>query len=125
MRWITGDTVSRAVPETDIGPAPTDSSSVHETLLRLPTLLEGSNLPNGVVELLIEDLEASTHRLFDIHDGHITLVEPGKCVPWASIAGPHDAWAMALGPERDSTALKLSGDEQLARRVLAAMPRRD
>jgi len=50
--------------------------------------------------------------------------EPGQCVPWASIAGPATAWAMAFGPERDTKQLQLTGDEQLARRVLAALPRR-
>jgi hypothetical protein len=98
--------------------------SVHETLLALPTLLDGAGLPDGVVELSIEDLEAPRSHLLDIHDRHVKLVEPGQCVPWASIAGPPAAWAMALGPERDTTQLRLTGDEQLARRVLAALPRR-
>jgi hypothetical protein len=95
---------------------------VHATLRALPALLDSSSLPNGVVELLIEDFEEPTRQLFDIHDGHITLVEPGECVPWASIAGPPAAWTMALGPQRDTNELRLTGDEQLARRVLAALP---
>jgi hypothetical protein len=75
------------------------------------------------VELLIEDFEAPRSQLFDIRDGHVKLLEPGQCVPWASIAGPATAWAMTLGPERNTKQLKLTGDEQLARRVLAALPR--
>ncbi|HXC23289.1 MAG TPA: hypothetical protein VNU28_01780, partial [Solirubrobacteraceae bacterium] len=83
-----------------------------------------ASLPDGVVELLIEDFHgAPTRQLLDIHDGNVTLVEPGRCVPWASIAGPPPAWAMALGAERNATQLRLTGDEQLARRVLAALPR--
>ncbi len=88
-------------------------------------LLDGSNLPNGVVELLIEDFEDPTRQLFDIQDGRIALVEPGAAVPWASIAGPATAWTDALGPERNVDALRLTGDEQLARRVLAALPPHD
>ena len=100
-----------------------DHFSVEETLHALPMLLDGANLPDGVVELVIEDFEAPKSRLFDIHDGHVKLVEHGECVPWASIAGPPTAWAMALGPRRNTVQLRLTGDEPLARRVLAALPR--
>ncbi len=99
--------------------------SVDELLHALPTLLEGATLPDGVVELVIEDFEAPRSQLFDIHDGHVKLAEPGQCVPWASIAGSSTAWAMALGPQRNATQLQLTGDEPLARRVLAAFPRRN
>jgi hypothetical protein len=125
MRWIGRGGASRrakSVPgETSEG---TEQVSV-TTLQSLPALLDSSSLPNGVVELVIEDFEGPARQLLDIHDGHITLVEPGKCVPWASISGPSTAWALALGPERNTAALRLTGDEQLARRVLAALPRPD
>lgn len=88
-------------------------------------LLDNSNLPNGVVELLIDDFEEPTRQLFDIQDGHVTLIEPGAAVPWTSIAGPPTAWTNALGPHSDTTALRLTGDQQLARRVLAALPPHD
>ena len=97
---------------------------MQETLRALPTLLDGASLPDGVVELLFEDFQAPTRQLLDIHDGHVKLIEPGQCVPWAIIAGPPAAWALALGPERDTKQLQLTGDEQLARRVLAALPPR-
>jgi hypothetical protein len=95
---------------------------VHATLRALPTLLDSSSLPNGVVELLVEDFEAPARQLFDIHDGRVTHVEPGECVPWACIAGPVTAWALALGPARNTSGLQLTGDKQLAWRVLAALP---
>lgn len=94
-----------------------------KALQALPALLDSSVLPNGVVELVIDDFEAPTRQLFDIHDGRIALVEPGQCVPWASISGAATAWAQALGPDRDTGALELTGDTELARRVLAAFPR--
>jgi hypothetical protein len=121
MRWIAGAT-RHAKPERPIVAALAEQFNVHTALRALPWQLESSSLPNGVVELLIEDFEAPTRQLFDIHDGHITLVEPGKAVPWASIAGSATAWAMALGPDRNPTALQITGDEQLAQRVLAALP---
>jgi hypothetical protein len=74
------------------------------------------------VELVIEDFEAPTRQLFDIHGGRITLVDPGAAVPWASISGPPTAWVMALGPERNVAELHLTGDQQLAHRVLGALP---
>jgi hypothetical protein len=92
------------------------------TLRALPALLDPSSLPNGIVELVIEDSEEPARQLFDIHDGHITLVDSGQCVPWASISGPPTAWASALGPRRDIATLQLTGDAQLALRVLAALP---
>lgn len=121
LRWI-ASSGRRAEAERQIVASPPDQLDVHATLRTLPALLDSSGLPNGVVELLIEDFEAPTRQLLDIHDGRVTLVEPGHCVPWASIAGPPTAWAMALGPERNPAELRLTGDEQLARRVLAALP---
>ncbi|HEV7938002.1 MAG TPA: hypothetical protein VGP18_08265 [Solirubrobacteraceae bacterium] len=123
VRWLAA-TYRRAVPA-DQDRQTSDRFSVRETLCALPTLLDSSSLPDGVVELLIEDFEAPiTRQLFDIHEGHIKSVEPGQCVPWTSIAGSLTAWAMALGPERDAAQLQLTGDEQLARCVLAALPQR-
>ncbi len=120
VRWIANATRS-AQAKPQIAGASSDHPSVYATLDALPTLLDGASLPNGVIELLIEDFEAPTRRLLDIHDGLVTLVEPGQCVPWACIAGPPTAWAKALGPERNTTDLQLTGDEPLARRVLAAL----
>jgi hypothetical protein len=122
MQWIAGATRQRINPERHTGSASAAQLDVHTTLRMLPTLLNSSSLPNGVVELLIEDFDAPTRQLFDIHDGCIALVEPGAAVPWASIAGTATAWTLALGPEHNTTALHLTGDEQLAQRVLAALP---
>jgi hypothetical protein len=122
MRWFAGATDRETVQDAQDKGA-NEHSSVHETLRALPTLLDGAGLPDGVVELLIEDFEAPTRQLFDIHDGQVELLEPGKCIPWASIAGPATAWTMALGPQRNTKQLQLTGDEPLARCVLAAIPR--
>jgi hypothetical protein len=101
-----------------------ETLDVRAVMSLLPTLLESSNLPSGVVELVIEDLDVPTRQLFDINDGCITLVQPGAIVPWASISGSPTAWASALGPDRDIAELCLTGDERLAKLILAALPRR-
>jgi hypothetical protein len=123
MRWFTGATNRGATSDAQDQEA-NERFSVHEILRALPTLLDNTGLPDGVVELLIEDFEAPRSQLLNIHDGHVEHVEHGQCVPWASIAGPPTAWTMALGPQRNTTQLQLTGDEPLARRVLAALPRR-
>jgi hypothetical protein len=123
-RWI-GGTSRESQTARESKSLPVEQLGVHASLRALPTLLDSSNLPNGVVELLIDDFEDPTRQLFDIQDGHIALVEPGAAVPWACIAGPATAWVDALGPERNLNALRLTGDEELARRVLAAFPAND
>jgi hypothetical protein len=121
MRWIGGPSRDGQPARHSASP-PVERLDIHASLRALPTLLNSSELPNGVVELLIEDFEDPTRQLFDIDDGHITHVEPGAAVPWACIAGSATEWTEALGPERNVSALRLTGDEQLALRVLAALP---
>lgn len=120
MRWLIGARRPAAAMAAHNEQA-SERFSVHETLRALPTLLDGASLPSGVVELQIEDFEAPSSQLFDIQDGQVKFVEPGQCVPWASIAGPPTAWALALGPKRDTAQLRLTGDEQLAGCVLAVL----
>jgi hypothetical protein len=123
-RWIVGAPHESETEHHSTSPS-VERPGIHTTLHALPTLLNSSSLPNGVIELLIDDFEEPTRQLFDINDGHITLVDPGTAIPWASIAGSASAWAEALGPERNVSALRLTGDEQLALRVLAALPPHD
>lgn len=122
IRWIKG--TRRDEPKPASNPLAADALDVYAVMHVLPTLLDSSSLPNGIVELVIEDFEAPTRQLFDIHDGCVTLVEPGTVVPWASISGPATAWACALGSEGNVGELQLTGDEQLAALVLAALPQR-
>jgi hypothetical protein len=123
LRRLIGRPAAHKRPGAEQDRRASDRSGVRETLLALPTLLENTGVPDGVVELLIEDFEAPWRQLLDIHDGRVKLVGPGECVPWASIAGTATAWEMALGPQRDTAQLQLTGDEPLARRVLAALSR--
>jgi hypothetical protein len=131
VRWIAGFSARRSeTPQSEASDRTASHEkskrgTLHDTLMSLPQRLDGSSLPNGVVELLIEDIEAVTRQLLDIHDGRVTPIDPGKCVPWVSIAGPPSAWALALGPERDTSALRLTGDRPLADLVLAALPRHE
>jgi len=90
----------------------------------LPRLLDGTPLPNGVVEVVIDDPRLSMRRVFDVHDGEIISVEPGSAVPWTSIRGSRGAWTAALGCTRDVSQLHHTGEPELAEKVLAALERR-
>jgi hypothetical protein len=123
LRWIDNfrrDT--RREPPT--GSSVRETPDVREAIRALPTELDTSSLPNGVVELVVDDFDTPTRQLFDIHDGSVTLVQPGTSVPWASISGSPTAWIAALAAEGNTAELRLTGDELLAELVLAALPRR-
>ncbi|HEY3960217.1 MAG TPA: helix-turn-helix domain-containing protein [Solirubrobacteraceae bacterium] len=96
-------------------------------LLRLlPTLMGDTPLPGGIVELTVERTERPLRQLFDIREGRLEPIEdaPPK-TPWARIEGAETAWIEALGPKRDHRKLRFAGDEQLAQRILAALPARE
>jgi hypothetical protein len=95
-----------------------------ERLAALEQLLDGSALPNGVVELVVEDPQMPRRHLFDVHDGQIVALAPGSAVPWTSIAGSPSAWTSALGPSADVSQLRHTGDPRLAQRLLVELERR-
>lgn len=122
MRWIKGVArEARQAPAND--PLAGGGLDLHRALCLLPERLSAVSLPDGVIELVIDDFEAPARQLFDVRNGQVRLIEPGSAVPWASISGPATAWTMALGAECDVAGLELTGDQHLARRVLAAFPR--
>lgn len=89
----------------------------------LPTLLDGTRLQGGVIEMVVELPGEADCHLFNLDRGRLTLVEPGSLTPWTSIKGrPHD-WIDALGPSCKTRALKVKGDEELAGQLLQALPR--
>jgi hypothetical protein len=98
---------------------------MRDALALLPELLGGgARLPNGVVELVLEDAHAPVRHLFDVHDGVIVALEPGSAVPWASVSGAEGAWRSALGPDGDTSQLRHTGEPLLGERLLAELRRR-
>lgn len=123
MRWIVGvrRTPRSAAPGGGrVAPDAHPAADVWARLCSLPERLQGSSLPNGVVELVVDDEELPLRKLLDIHDSRIAVIQPGSAVPWASIAGSPAAWTAALGPLGEIGGLRLTGDESLARRLLSA-----
>lgn len=98
-------------------------------LCQLPALLDGTKLPKGVLEAIIdaydEEEEPIVHR-FESVDGRLQpLVGAAVAEAKASarIRGDRAAWEAALGPRRDYARLHLVGREPLARKVFDALPR--
>lgn len=93
------------------------------TLGRLCELIDGSSLPSGVIELVVQDGEPERH-LLDVNGGRMAPMEPGSAVPWTSVHGTNAAWAMALGPDRDVSQLRHTGEPHLAEGLLEELKRR-
>ena len=69
--------------------------------------------------------EARARHLFSIDRGRLRAPrDPGPTVKAASASmeGDEAAWIMALGPARDYSGLHFTGEKQLARQVLDALP---
>jgi DNA-binding HxlR family transcriptional regulator len=91
----------------------------------LPLLIEQDlELPNGTVELALEEPKGRLQHLLRIHEGRVqpNFEHPGGVSALAAIAGDREAWMAALGPLADASGLQLSGNQALARRILAAIP---
>jgi DNA-binding HxlR family transcriptional regulator len=104
----------------------------------LPTLLDGqADLPDGSIKAIVADTEPPICRVYKIERGRLRMADAdaGASSPAAgdstgdaaagsvSVRGDCDAWIAALGPVGDTTRLGIAGDEQLARRILEALPR--
>jgi DNA-binding HxlR family transcriptional regulator len=89
----------------------------------LPTLLGEVTLPNGVVEMVVEQRGETEQHLFDLNEGRLTPIELGVTVPWTRLAGRPQAWIDALGPGCRYQALQITGDQRLGVYLLDALPR--
>jgi DNA-binding HxlR family transcriptional regulator len=98
-------------------------------LLRaLPMLVEEPvEAPDGVIEMVLDERGGRRRHLAEISSGHVTMWTADKQrprpEPTSRIAGDWRGWADALGPDGDTSRLKLSGRTSQARRLLAAIVR--
>jgi hypothetical protein len=110
-----------------------------EALMRLlPVLLtDTAGLPDADVELTLEDADTIARHSFSVREGSVVsdsfAVRQGPPMeadseridaPTVRIRGDRTAWTAALGPQGEGTRLRIAGDRKIARRVLAALPRR-
>ncbi len=93
-------------------------------LLRLlPLLLDGeTGLPAGSVEAMVTDADPPLRYAYEVRDGRLRDAEV-TTGPSASIRGDSTAWIAALGPDGDTSSLRITGDEQLVAGILEALAR--
>jgi DNA-binding HxlR family transcriptional regulator len=99
-----------------------------DALLRvLPVLLEeDTGLPEGFLEMIVtHNGQPPDSFVYRLQHGRLSLENRAKDPPISGVEGDRDAWIAALGPTADYTRLRFSGDAQLARRILDALPGRE
>lgn len=106
---------------------PTSGEEVDLGALVRPLLLEPRlDLPDTTLELTMRMPDSESRHLLEVRDGRATAPTNGAKPPAAvRIAGPTEAWVRALGPRQDEGLLEMTGQRDLARRVLAAMRQAD
>jgi DNA-binding HxlR family transcriptional regulator len=102
-------------------PQPREHVAIGELLRLLPAMLADKQLPDGTVELVVEERKGRDRYVFEIEDGHLDRIEPGAIKLATRMAGEPYDWVDALGPKRNYAALRVTGDLALARRLLKAL----
>lgn len=96
-----------------------------EAIIRqLPALLgECTDLPEGTIEAVVGDDAERITNLFQIVDGRLQSAATSLEETTARVEGDETAWINALGPARDYSRLRFAGKQQIAERILDALPR--
>jgi hypothetical protein len=93
-------------------------------LRQLPALLEEEHdLPDGIVEAIVEANGERVGHWFEVTDGRLRATPSDTAVATTQIEGDEDAWIAALGPAHDRSRLRLAGQGPLAVRILDSLPR--
>lgn len=101
-------------------PQPREHIAIGEIVRMLPGLLVDERLTGGPLELVIEGRKGRERYAFEIVNGRLHPIEPG-ITPATRMAGSPFDWVDALGPRRDYAALRVTGELQLAKRLLKAL----
>ncbi len=98
---------------------PRDSEAIDVgAIFRLAPGLVTGDCGRGAVELIVEEGEDRTCYSCTILANGVAVEETESGQADARIAGDQSAWIRALSPERDRQALKISGNRELAERLL-------
>jgi DNA-binding HxlR family transcriptional regulator len=93
-------------------------------LRQLPALLEEEDdLPDGIVEVIVEANGERVEHWFEVADGRLRATPSPTATATTQIEGDEDAWIAALGPAHDRSRLRLGGQGPLAVRILDSLPR--
>jgi DNA-binding HxlR family transcriptional regulator len=77
--------------------------------------------PNGTIEAIVDDGEERSAFTFTIASSGTQIAEREAERSDARIIGSQSAWIEALSPAHDRSALRISGNEQLATSLLEAL----
>jgi DNA-binding HxlR family transcriptional regulator len=89
-----------------------------------PGLVRG--LKQGCVELTIDgDEDEAIVYTLTASSGDVTIVERAAERSDAQVSGAADAWVAAFSPGGSNSALRITGDKQLARQALEGLARAD
>jgi DNA-binding HxlR family transcriptional regulator len=97
-----------------------------DALLRLlPVLLEeDAELPTGIVEVRVSGPGEPLRHRFAVREGRLeALAATSVSKPTVTLAGDREVWMAAFGPDGEQNLLGVSGDELLASRLLACIPK--
>jgi DNA-binding HxlR family transcriptional regulator len=101
-------------------PQPREQIAIGEIFRLLPDMLADEQFSGGPLELVVEGRKGRDRHAFEIADGRLKSIAPGGRPATRMAGGPFD-WVDALGPRRDYAALQVTGELQLAKRLLKAM----
>ncbi len=109
-------------------PSPSEHVAIGQILCLLPAVLADARLPgelpDGVLELVVQEHRGRERHIFEVRDGRLRATEPDPGGPDTRMVGTPGAWVDALGPARDCAALQIVGDLALAGRLLGVLPDR-
>jgi DNA-binding HxlR family transcriptional regulator len=101
-------------------PQPREHIAIGEIFRLLPAMLAEERLSGGPLELVVEGRRGRDRHVFEIRDGRLTPIAPG-IKPATRMSGEPFDWVDALGPKRNYATLQVTGELQLAKRLLKAL----
>jgi DNA-binding HxlR family transcriptional regulator len=104
------------------GPRASERVDIGAIFRLASALLAG--LPDGSIELRVDDGRDDGQPLIyavTASDGRVSVTERPAEQPNARASGSSAAWVRAFSPEADQRGLRITGDKQLAKRVLGGL----
>ena len=101
-------------------PQPREHIAIGEIFRLLPEMLAEERFVGGPLELVVEGRRGRDRHVFEIVDGRLRPIAPGV-MPATRMSGEPFDWVDAFGPRRDYAALQVTGELQLAKRLLKAL----
>jgi DNA-binding HxlR family transcriptional regulator len=104
--------------------APRESEAIDiGAILRIaPGLVEVPASMSGVADFAVRlDAMTTKHYAMTAHRGSVSIAEREHPDADASVSGSREDWIDALGPDADSSGLRIEGDQRLASAVLSGV----